>query len=767
MKNLKSPKPDSLGTRIRSALREGRTKQALELAKQLFKQEPSCEHRKILRETYIERARQLRSQGADRDAVTVLENALELSDADTEPDWWGVLAKELLASGGTRLALSLMDRVPESSRRTLLEQLADEAIRGGPSQRGLLPADLQAPFDAVQQAFARLENGEDEAVRSALRGIGLHSPFLEWKVLARGMMAYYQKDDARAVENWRRLDPQRLPFRVAAPMRFEVDREFRHVQPAAGRPNLQRSADRMQDSLLFRGLRVLQAELSNPDELSSALRRAANLLSELHRVAPELEPRLAACFFWAIVQGGGPQHVERYGRVFGAPAEDPGLNRLKAMSAEAENAFDIAHGFWQQFEMAVADRPELWHGQAEQVRALIWARMGENAASLPEKNDERLQLLPAMLRDLPGLPKELEPGAEACYRRALALAPDRLATHQSLAHYYLERDQVDQAEKTLRGMIERFPDCGEAHHLLANVLVHREAFEEAVAGYREAVRANPLERLLQEKLAHTRQLQARAWAEAGELERAVAEYEDVAATLVKPDFRLHCRVACCLYKAKQNERAEQALAQARQAARSQVGFDFQMTIEAIRFKLPAALKKRFESDFLAGLEQAPTAEALLEVAYTASVHSVAQTNYRGQKGHEKKVLAYLGKADQCPLSAAEAGELGSILYQFKQPKWLRRFVEKFRRKHRNDAQLCFLEAESYLMEGPERCSPYRVLPLLNEASELAAKLTDAEKRHKLLDAIEERRHLMGGQDHLFQMMQSILMPGFDDDDDGW
>ena len=70
--------------RARKALQEGRTQQALELAKQLYKQEPTEQHRSLLRHAYVERARQLQIQGKVQDAATVYENLLNLGPADRQ-----------------------------------------------------------------------------------------------------------------------------------------------------------------------------------------------------------------------------------------------------------------------------------------------------------------------------------------------------------------------------------------------------------------------------------------------------------------------------------------------------------------------------------------------------------------------------------------------------------------------------------------------------------------------------------------------------------
>src|SRR4029077_15192902 len=63
-----------LGERLQKARSEGRTQQALELAKQLAKQEPTPEHRELLRSVTFERGCQLLSEGKQRDAIVVFQN---------------------------------------------------------------------------------------------------------------------------------------------------------------------------------------------------------------------------------------------------------------------------------------------------------------------------------------------------------------------------------------------------------------------------------------------------------------------------------------------------------------------------------------------------------------------------------------------------------------------------------------------------------------------------------------------------------------------
>ena len=53
------PTRENLRTRVDRAVEEGRFQQALELTKQLFKENPSPEHRELLHNVYMGRARQV------------------------------------------------------------------------------------------------------------------------------------------------------------------------------------------------------------------------------------------------------------------------------------------------------------------------------------------------------------------------------------------------------------------------------------------------------------------------------------------------------------------------------------------------------------------------------------------------------------------------------------------------------------------------------------------------------------------------------------
>ncbi len=728
--------PALLKSRAEKALGEGRTQQALELARILFKLDPAPPHKELLRRALLERARQLRTQGHLRDAATVLENAAQF---DGDPSFLEPLAQELAACGEVQKALRLIEKVPGSpALPQIMGHAVDAALRKGQAGRNVLPEALRPQFDLVVQAFAHAEAGRDEETRTALQGIGLQSPFLEWKVLLRGLLVYYQNDDPRALENWQRLNPQRLPCRVAAPLRFGIDPAYRTAQPAAAQAALQAQADQHQGSGLVPMLRGVQRAIANDRQLPQAFRQTEQLLAALHKEAPHLVPRLAACFYWAVVSHGQPEDIGRYSRVFGHPADDPQLARLEALSLDHRHMLTEAHKAWERFEKSVAANPAAWPGgQADRVRALVWRHMAENADGVPDLED--LPDLPPFLRNHPDRPKPLKPTAEECYKRSLALAPDQLETLFELFEYYRVKEKSALAVKAARALLERFPDHVPTLEGLADLLMEKQAYTEALDLLQRALKANPLERRLRRKVGTAHSYKAREDAEAGRFDDARAGYQ---AALAYDDsdrnYPVLCKWAACEFKAANPEKAEELLVRAHAEEDNRLAVAFSMLIEAIRYKLAKPLKDRFDREVKEQLALPPTPRAAAAIADTAAALRAAGVTYYGQKTHEKKVLTYLEKALPLDFSEDQLLIICESLKVLKSPRLQQKFIRQGQQRFPSSPVFYLAEADYHLAQGPHRCSTYETQQVLEKARRLAEAMPRDPRQETLLEIIQEK-----------------------------
>jgi hypothetical protein len=166
-------------------------------------------------------------------------------------------------------------------------------------------------------------------------------------------------------------------------------------------------------------------------------------------------------------------------------------------------------------------------------------------------------------------------------------------------------------------------------------------------------------------------------------------------------------------------------------------------IEAIRLKLPPKLKSRFDKEFKEGLAAAPTAVAATSLAQTAATHQRVGVSYRGQKTHEKQVLAYLEKSLKVELTAEQLENIADSLLGLKAFKAVRKLTALGRRRFPQNPHFYFLEAESYFGQGPYRFPAWKVQPLLSKAAELAHAQPADDKQKALLEQIDHRQQMLG------------------------
>jgi tetratricopeptide (TPR) repeat protein len=750
-----------LADRVRKALTESRTQQALELAKQLQKQEPTAVHLALLKEAYLQRAQHLRSQGYERDAGTTLLAGVPYAGDDSL--WLAKVAEELAACGHGKQAMELL---PPTSRirERVVAKAADQAVGQREAGRNLMPEELRGQFDRVLQAFKHLESGQDEQAREALQEIGLQSPFLEWKLMLRGLAAYYQKDDARAVENWSRLSNDRLPARLVAPLRFSIDSAYRTAQEPKAQAFLQKQADRLQDVGPIHVLRDIRSALATGKGLAQAFRLIEGVLPALKELGPHLVPRLAYCFYWAIIQKGTPEDMTRYRRVFGDPVDDPGLVRVRALAAEHFADLTPAHALWQQYEQTVTANPAAWPGeQATRVRALIWAHMGKNAAFIPD--DRQMAKLPQFLRDHPDRPRALNPNADTCFRRSIELAPDQLEPYEALFHYYQDRKKAKKAEQAARRLLKQFPDHVPTLEALADLRTEQHDYPEALTLLQRALKLNPLHGLLRLKLRNAHLFNARAHTEAGRFEEARAAYRTSLAIDNRHEGQVLCRWAACEFKAGEPARAEELLQQASAKTSSHMDIALNMLIEVIRLKLARQLKARFDQEFKESLAEPPSAEGAAAATLTMASYRISGVSYVGQKTHEKKVLAYLAKArPTANFGEEQLRNICAALLALNAHGPLRTFAQVGRRRFPTNPHFPWLEAESYIAQSKGRMLTWRVQPLLNEAERLAQQSAQDPGTKELLKQIQERQEMMRALNPFGRMFDEAFGDFGDGDD---
>lgn len=736
-----APATTSLARRIESALKEGRLPQALELAKQHAKQEPGPAALALLQKTYLKSAEAQVARGSFRDAHALLSEAEKLPVQDAA--WWERLAELRADLGDHTRAVQLLEKAPASTAKPrVLGRIADRAIREGPAGRELLPPDLKPQFDLVRKAFDDYEKSHDDAARETMHGIGLSSPFLEWKLLLRGLIAWSANDSGRALENWSRLTPERLPARIAAPFRFLADKAYAANLPANRYSVVVRQADQLSGTLT-EGLRRLRKFLASEETIPQALDAARTLVPELKKAAPDLVPRLANLVYWALVGGGQPEDMPRFTRLFGPPADDPQFFRLQALVMEGMQRLERAHEFWNKYQAWIAAAPDRWPGtQGDRARALILERMGRLARdwldNQGEEEDELEDFFAFFQRNQPRKKKArkaLKPSAEECFLKASELAPDWIDPSMELLREYA--GNAEKAYAAVEDVLRRFPNNLPVLESAAGFYERIGDTAKAHECIKRALAANPLDKDLRQQAAGLALNDARRQATAGEYEAAHAalkEAADLGGAELKP--AVSAIAAAFEIRAGHAEAARTHQEMLMNAPGGRVAGAYQLFVELSRLKLKKKELDPYQAAFTGALQGPMNGAEVAALLHAVARYANEPVAYRGLKTHQKKVLdrvIQLGAS----LDEGELVQVGLTLHGYQLWKPLLPAGEAGVARSPNNAFFAFFVAEALLNRRRSDYVNYQTGAAFRRVKQLIEAATDG--RYRLVQELLDRR----------------------------
>lgn len=669
----------------------------------------------------------------------------------------------LLANGSIAKALEAAAKLDDALRKRVVGQAVDAAI--AQRARDQLPAELQAGYDQIVAAFKHYEANNDDGAREALQAIGLQSPFLEWKVLLRGLIAYQANDDARALENWQRLDPVRLPARLCVALRAGIDRAFLEAQAPAVQQSLKTSAIEPALATQLKALRALMTKKT----LAQAFRKAEPIVATLRKEHPGLAQRLANCFFWTIIERGQPEDIERHLRVFGPPADDPALHRLEALALESRAMWPEAHEAWKKLLAVIEAHPDHWAGDAHRrVQAIIWARMAANAAHAEEQTQEP-DFLSFVLH---GPTQPLKPGAEQCYEKSIKLAPERLETYRELFRLLLDTDKTAKAKKVGAELLKRFPSDAETLEMLGDLAMDEKAYKKGLEHYEKAIEANSLDRNLRNKVADACVNLGLEHAVKKQYAKARELFEQAVPLWTGPMTSLLCLRAATELKAGESDRARAFIAQAEAAPDHRLACRYALVGASVRVELPAKDKKRIAEELKAAFAEKPTpAEILVLMEMAAHQRHAHDEAFHGQKTQEKTILKFLNGIDFNAFDEKQLQRLCGCLASLDARKPLLACLQHARRKHLRNPYFR-LALAAYYLDAPQP-QPHLAREHLDVARRLVEALPRGEVQNIMFEkikAIEEvvvrlsaPPSLLGPFDEMFDDLPFDDLDDFEDD----
>jgi tetratricopeptide (TPR) repeat protein len=539
-----------------------------------------------------------------------------------------------------------------------LGRAADLAIPLGIRAAGVLPANLRSDFETILQAFAHYDSGRDDAARESLQSIAINSPWLDWKLLIRGLLAYATGDDGRALDNWQRLEAKRLPAQLIAPLRASLDPAFRIERSPEQQLRLRIAADKLRLGPLAT-LRQIQTTLGRPEKLGEAFADIKALLPRIRRIEPELEAALGRCCYGALWQAG-IDGAEAQRALFAPPDHDPTLDRLQALAAERRDDWQTANRHWRRYDAVLEHLTGFTDDDRRRARALVWRRCGNNA----ERVESPIQ-------------SKRPSAAEMCYRRAIEIDPSATGAQIALFDYFRQRNRFDATLAVGRKLAELCSNNVSVIASLAELAFEIGSWDAAIEWFAAARKLCPFNRDFTAAYNQALRLRARERAAAGDLRGAASDLHSVS----EASISVLCQRSALASAIGNAVEADKLATEANLI--SGIGATFAMLAELTRLRQPRSARTVFEKEWKLRMTVGGSTADAIAIAEVALEQANAGHDYRGFRSHLAQVRKFIERSIGGPTTTAESNRLGELLEGL---GWNRLKRGRFRREQLSEAR---------------------------------------------------------------------------------
>ncbi len=479
---------DALAGQVEGLLRSEKFKEAIELLKQLVKQDPSPQWREALAGAYLGRARALAEKGMFKEAEIVLGNAAGPDGTVKDPM---LLLRCLIRQGQLQKALSCALKHANSFESdanlaelaaalflafpTKLDPPGDGAtprarwIEAAIAAREALGAwvdnkcdaevdallvkiPLRSSFKAVRLILKSLLLSRSDAVkaRRLLEGVALNSPFAS---LRRAAEAAARDEPAELAAKWSGLTRAQQAFAIEA----------------SGAP--EQSARTL--------IRLFEAERAGPSALFGFLLKQTGQLAAYTRSASlNLLPR-------------APDRIAQFEKAFGPLAESE-KQRILAIAAQESAKWSRAERHWR---AAAAEFEIEGTAQAKLSAGVIYRHLADLASRLPEIGRGDFSLDPRT----------------DYLKKSLEWDPDHLPAQLRLIDLLSEGDDEDRKEwhAQTEAAVRRFPKESAVLLRAIDSAAARKAYKKAAGFAQKLLELDPInqparQRMIDLQIAHAR-----------------------------------------------------------------------------------------------------------------------------------------------------------------------------------------------------------------------------------------------------------------------
>jgi tetratricopeptide (TPR) repeat protein len=748
-------------------------KDAVKQAKLIHKAEATSQSHRQLEHAYFHRAQQLLRSGMPESAVEVSRHLLDfgVTDAQLVEEFSPLLVKLGLAQDAFRIQ-GRLDSTQSQSRLLLLE--ADQAVLHPERSRRSSPEVQEAAL--VRQALEALYAGDEAKALGLVRDISRSSPLSEWKLLVRGLAAFYSGDQDEAQANWSRLDPERAPARIVSHLRnLHQGQTAKNARGA----DLEKLESLVYGEPILSRLREL-SDLVAKNRWADVLRRITSLRLSLGEVDPRLAEKLTSSLLAPLLEhatsrdyASGTRLLREFTQVAAPLAIDPGWNRFLALSWELPvDGASVAIKYWTQYIADLECCAALKAEERPLAQALVWKHLAqlyldelddrsEEDADFdfddgfdPDDEDENALDLDE---------DQLAQQATTCIERSLRLAPRHRPTYELLVEVCRLSNDPDKLTQARQRILEVFPEDVDTLIAMAVQLHDRDDHAAALEILSKARRHKPLDEALITLEMRIRTSLARCLALQKRWDEGRAQF--AAIEQLRPDelrsYSYLARKAIFETKAGQGDLLDRYEQEAGALLPEPAPLWLSMHVESIRFRLSKATQNHYGELWMRELKKKCRGETAGAMASFMTEFLFLDIDYGGSDDDATAVLKYLRRTTRLNYRLEDLEHVCEFLGHFPKESGLTRKLLRRGLKANPESAILHLVAAGVEMNGPAAFWRPDIRHHLEEALRLAETSTRPRELHmvrkikEMLSVCNELHSRMTGLPFAFPGRMSV------------
>ncbi len=372
---------------VRQLIANGKSKVALENAKQFHKTQQTAASEVLLLEAYRARIQALLDQNLATEAKALVDLVRErFPGAKVKLEDVGVASAARAGDLG-ELLRPLNDAELSAERRGAIEQIIQTQVTGlaALADCAALPPEhsLRQAAAALDRAFKAVTSGPATEEQIALPEVSHRSPLAPWKLLIRAIACFHRGDDAQCRDYLATIKPESVPARLVPAMREMMGEKGSGASKPAERVLISQTSVNLSE--LRSALESVDRAFAEEDDDGRIFKAVNAAVRECKRTAPEQLTKLKQII---TVRAGAMalDHKRLVASLDGPPREDAGFFRMFArameVSGDREDVVE-ACALWDQFRQQ-ALKEHLFPAAGVEMAAL-YLHMAEVLGEIPTK----------------------------------------------------------------------------------------------------------------------------------------------------------------------------------------------------------------------------------------------------------------------------------------------------------------------------------------------------------------------------------------------